>query len=216
MKYVSIDIETTGLNSEKYQILSFGAIVEDTEKKLSFDECPKFYSLILRREIIGEPRAILMNAQIIKYIDDFISNKKDDIIQKDILFLEESDLVFNFYDFLWENGFGYHIELDKISRNINGVRYPVFNSAEPLKFTVAGKNYSTFDKLFLEKIPNWKRLLRPLQRVIDPSVLYVDWKNDNEPPNLNECKKRANIEGEVSHVSLYDAWDVIKLLRKFY
>ncbi len=34
MKYVSIDLETTGLSSEKHQILTFSGILEDTTKLL--------------------------------------------------------------------------------------------------------------------------------------------------------------------------------------
>jgi len=31
MKYISIDVETTGIDREKCQILSIGAVIEDTE-----------------------------------------------------------------------------------------------------------------------------------------------------------------------------------------
>ena len=51
MIYLSIDLETTGLEKDRYQILSFGAILEDTEKKLPYDEIPKFHAAILHNEI---------------------------------------------------------------------------------------------------------------------------------------------------------------------
>jgi hypothetical protein len=54
------------------------------------------------------------------------------------------------------------------------------------------------------------------QRVIDPAILMVDWKNDESLPNLKVCKERADIEGIVTHNALEDAWDVIEVLRKFY
>ena len=58
MIYVSIDIETSGLDHEKHKVLSIGAIIEDTEKKLPYEECPKFNAIVLQNEIIGSPRAI--------------------------------------------------------------------------------------------------------------------------------------------------------------
>ena len=65
MIYLSIDLETTGLEKDRYQILSFGAILEDTEKKLPYDEIPKFHAAILHNEITGSPFAINMNKKII-------------------------------------------------------------------------------------------------------------------------------------------------------
>ena len=61
MVYVSVDIETSGLDHEKHKVLSIGAIIEDTEKKLPYEECPKFNAIVLQNEIVGSPRAITMN-----------------------------------------------------------------------------------------------------------------------------------------------------------
>ena len=43
MKYVSIDIETTGINKDFCDIIEFGAIIEDTENQKSYDQSPKFH-----------------------------------------------------------------------------------------------------------------------------------------------------------------------------
>ena len=82
--------------------------------------------------------------------------------------------------------------------------------------TCAGKNFGTFDKLFLEKLPRWKQVFRIRQRILDPSVLFVDWKNDESLPSLTVCKDRAGLHGLVTHDALEDAWDVVEVLRKFY
>jgi hypothetical protein len=79
---------------------------------------------------------------------------------------------------------------------------------------VAGKNFGTFDKPFLEKLPSWGSHIRIRSRIIDPSVYFVDWKKDDSLPSLNTCKQRAFIDGEVSHNALEDAIDVIKVIRK--
>ena len=64
MVYISVDIETTGLDPERNQILSIGAIIEDTTKKLSFEEIPKFNAIVLHHELTGSPRAITMNKEL--------------------------------------------------------------------------------------------------------------------------------------------------------
>ena len=66
MIYISIDIETTGLEKDRYQILSIGAILEDTSKKLPFEKIPKFHAAILHNEITGSPFALNMNKELIE------------------------------------------------------------------------------------------------------------------------------------------------------
>ena len=65
MKYVSIDIETSGLNYDMNHVLSIGAIIEDTNNKLPYEELPKFNAIVLQNNIQGSPRAITMNKEII-------------------------------------------------------------------------------------------------------------------------------------------------------
>jgi hypothetical protein len=87
---------------------------------------------------------------------------------------------------------------------------------DPISFTAAGKNFATFDKKFLEMLPRWQQFFRVKQRVIDPAVLYVDWKNDKELPNLSKCKERAGLGSHVSHNALEDTWDTLEIIRKKY
>jgi hypothetical protein len=70
--------------------------------------------------------------------------------------------------------------------------------------------------LFLEQLPWWQKLIRVRSRILDPSILFCDWNEDDSLPSLIRCKERANIEGIVTHNALEDAWDVIELLRKHY
>ena len=65
MLYVSLDIETTGLDPERHQILQIGAIIEDTNNPLDFDNTPKFERLIRHKTIVAEPYALNMNAGLI-------------------------------------------------------------------------------------------------------------------------------------------------------
>lgn len=66
MKYVSIDLETTGLNPEIHQILQIGAVVEDTTAALvPVDSLPAFSVRIQYDQLVGEPVALSMNCDLI-------------------------------------------------------------------------------------------------------------------------------------------------------
>ena len=100
---------------------------------------------------------------------------------------------------------------------LTGKHRPMINNlTKPIIINVAGKNFGTFDKLFLEQLPWWQKLIRVRSRILDPSILFCDWNEDDSLPSLIRCKERANIEGIVTHNALEDAWDVIELLRKHY
>jgi hypothetical protein len=218
MIYVSIDIETSGLDHAKHSVLSIGAIIEDTEKKLPFLECPRFNAIVLQHEIVGSPRAITMNKEIISMIGDYLEGgdetKRNFDTHSDYNFYFEDEVVKEFYSFLWRNGFS---TLDSPSVHVNGKLTPVIDGkTKPITLNIAGKNFGTFDKLFLQELPWWQKLIRTRQRVLDPAILCVDWKNDTSLPSLTKCKEKLGIEGIVTHNALDDAWDVIEILRKFY
>ena len=214
MIYVSIDIETSGLDHEKHKVLSIGAIIEDTEKKLPYEECPKFNAIVLQNEITGSPRALTMNKEIIAMIGEYLEGTNDDRhlmnTHSDYSFYEKEDVVKKFYEFLWVNGYG-----DEVPNQLL-VTSRIDSKSKPITLNVAGKNFGTFDKLFLQELPWWQKLIRTRQRVLDPAILMVDWKNDKSLPNLTTCKERAGVDGIVTHNALEDAWDVIEVLRKFY
>jgi DNA polymerase III epsilon subunit-like protein len=222
MKYISIDIETTGLDPEKNKIISVAAIIEDTENKLPFDECPKFNVAVLQNELIGSARAITINKQLISDIADYqdanIETRKLIDSESEYKFVTEDEVAKNFYWWLDENGLGNGLnENGGHSTIVDGKIKPVINgSTRPITINVAGKNFATFDMLFLKQLPWWQKLIKIRQRVLDPAILVVDWKNDTSLPNLKQCKERTGIEGIVTHNALEDAWDVIEVMRKFY
>jgi oligoribonuclease len=198
MKYLSIDIETTGLDPLNDQLLSFGAIIEDTENPLPFDEIPKFHAAIKRNRIEGDLFAINMNKELIETINQYMNSPDNSrSTNSGIDFYKEDEIVSGFRQWLITNNF---TQLDKEITNL----------------TVAGKNFGTFDKLFIERLPRWKQYFRIRQRIIDPAILFVDWKNDNSLPGLSACKTRAKLNPNVTHNAVEDAWDVIELLRLNY
>jgi hypothetical protein len=88
LKYVSIDLETSGLYPS--QILQFSAIFEDPSKQLSFDEIPKFNRYIKYSQYKGSAFALSLNSWILKILNE---NKNLDIIKID-------DLEDEFYNWI--------------------------------------------------------------------------------------------------------------------
>ena len=68
MEYISIDIETTGLDRENDQVLEIGAIIENTFDPKPFDELPKFHAIILHPRYEGSSYAINMNKRIFQIL----------------------------------------------------------------------------------------------------------------------------------------------------
>lgn len=224
MKYVSIDIETTGLDPEKCEILSIGAVIEDTNNPLPLDQLPSFHVAIKRENISGSLFAINMNRELIETIVNYQStkddNEKSEIIKKSgIRFLHEDEVVIDFYYFLYKNG----LMNDNGSNRIY-THHPIYGEVPSVNqktvpsdhLNVAGKNFGTFDKLFLERLPRWKQLIKMRNRILDPAILFVDWKSDQALPGLTLCKERSNVEGIVTHNALEDAIDVVAVLRTKY
>ena len=224
MKYISIDIETTGLDTINDQILSIGAIIEDTNNPLPFDEIPKFHAAIKRDRIEGGLYAINMNRELLETLNHYMTasdqDERNDIVHMTgMQFLDEDKIVIEFYYWLAMNDM---VDFNSIGSSgyvtvKNGKSVPaISNKTKQLTINVAGKNFATFDKLFIERLPHWKQLFRIRQRIIDPAILYVDWKEDDSLPGLSLCKERAGLNSTVTHNAVEDAWDVIETLRKTY
>lgn len=198
MKYVSLDIETTGLNPENCQILQIGAIIEDTNSVLPYEELPKFNCLVEHEFYSGQPTALAMNSWIFEIFSKMERLTKDERLtyRKEHNILPVGLVARSFQMWLIDNGL--------IPEYIN----------EPVKINVAGKNFGTFDLRFLKKLPNWGNSVSVRQRILDPGGLVINWETDETLPNLNACLTRLELDGEVTHDSLADAWDVIRVIRK--
>lgn len=193
-QYVSIDIETTSLNPETGQIIQFAAIIEDLEKKLPFEECPKFEVILEHPNYKGEAYPLFMHSAIFKKLGDNAKKTKKE--KEDLGIIPAEELGERFLLFLQMNGY-------KLTDTIN----------------VAGKNFGMFDMNFLRNHNCdfgrvFTDIVKVSHRVIDPAILFFDPKVDDRLPNLEECKKRANITNTtIAHTALEDAWDVIQVVR---
>ena len=196
MKYVSIDIETTGLNPEEDQVLEIGAIIEDTSNPTTYEDAHKFNVIVEHDSYKGSAYAINMNSRIFDILAKMPSDKnKAKQYKADNCIVKEKDVAYHFHKWLIKCG---------------------MTDNESFPLNLAGKNLGTFDLHFLKKLPGWKRMIQSRQRIIDPAILFVDWNNDTVLPNLSKCKQRACLSEHVTHHALDDAWDVIELLRTKY
>ena len=196
MKYISIDLETTGLDAESNQILEFGAVLEDTNNILPLEDLPQFHCYLKHPggNITGNIFALNLNAGIIANL----KNEKD--LKDEYQYLKPDELADAFLAWLKIQG----LEIKE--------SYGKFHTT----ITVAGKNFAGFDRKFLNKIPDFSKKIRMRARTLDPAILFLDWKEDDAPPSLDECNARIGHSVPVQHTAVEDSIDVIRLLRKSY
>lgn len=181
MKYVSIDLETTGLNPDTCDVVEFSAVIENTENPLPLKELPVYHRYIKKDFYKGQPYALSMHGQIFRKIE---SDKEN------IFCCLDYELIPGFIDWLYTNN---------LTNKIN----------------VAGKNFFSFDNLFLRNLPHYEDL-KFYHRVLDPAILFFNIETDTNLPDLKTCLDRAGIDETVNHTATEDAIQVIKLIRKYY
>ena len=91
--YVSIDIETTGLNPENCQVLEIGAVIDDAVTPI--EDCPTFHCYVDHGLILGEPYAVSMHPTILRRIATH---------EEGYTYLQPWEVATRFRDFLKENG----------------------------------------------------------------------------------------------------------------
>lgn len=203
MQYVSIDIETTGLDENENQIIEFGAIIEDSKNPKSYEDSKKYRRIILARDrnYVFSAMAAHINADLIKTIS-LIENggnipfQNNENLTETAFFVDQ--LIPDFKIWLLANGF---------KENSRGV----------VEVVAAGKNFASFDRRFIQAIPEFETYgIRFHHRSLDPTGWYINWNEDTVPPGTDQCKIRAGLTKGTKHEALADAWDVIVLLRNQY
>lgn len=124
--YVSVDIETTGIDHDYCQVIEIGAVIDNWVTPL--DQLPRFHCYVVHDRIVGEPFALAMNAEILRRIAN--RNKKEN---EAYTFLTPEYVAPLFQEWLDWNGYG-----------------------RGQAFTPAGKNFSGFDRQFLKKLPDFE------------------------------------------------------------
>lgn len=121
-KFVSIDIETTGLNEETCQVIEIGAVIDDWLNPM--EQQPEFHCYVQHDIYKGEPYALSMHSELFRKINDASSSE----------LLNEWEALAGLNDWMFDNGiFGGEDE-------------------DHRKAVVAGKNFSAFDARFIRKM----------------------------------------------------------------
>lgn len=89
MSYVSIDIETTGLNPDNCQIIQFGAVIDNGKP---FDELPRFKRNIRHRNYTGEAYALGMHSDLLKCLASGGGELESDVVDDFLKFLQDNNV----------------------------------------------------------------------------------------------------------------------------
>ena len=188
MRYLSIDIETTGLNHQTCQLLQVAGIVEDTKTLLPREKCPQFNIFVEHPNVQGEHFAVWMNGWIFEKIITQNFNECEKLLQP-------HEVISYIYKFCKDHG---------LMKNKSGLVVP------------AGKNFTGFDNLFLKNLAPRGFDWFFHHRSLDPATSFTNFQEDEVAPSLDECLSRIGVEKSITHRADDDAWDVIQVLRHKY
>jgi oligoribonuclease (3'-5' exoribonuclease) len=186
MRYVCGDLETTGLDRDKCQIIEMAFVIRDTNNMDEpLESSPAFHCYVKQDWYGGEPFALALNARILEQL-----GRHQDGKSVDAPVYNESEAIIAFKEFLKENGY-------KESKNSKRVH-----------FVACGKNFANFDYQFLRRMDGWDKNFNVSSRMLDPAMLWMEPK-DNRVPGLKTCLERHGIKKEISHHALEDVFDTI-------
>lgn len=194
MKFVAIDIETTGLDPKLDQILQFGAVIADTEKGI----LDRFQCNFVYERIRGNPYAISnmsVNHELIMAMDGILKtdmselSKHNDMNPRNII-LDTTRL--DTYQSQFEGWYNRFLTENDI------IKTPSY----------AGKNIAMFDLPFI-----WGAgiKLKARHRLLDPAILYYQ-EGDETLPDHQTLLQRVGVEKKVAHSAVEDAEDIANLI----
>jgi hypothetical protein len=153
MKYVSIDLETTGLDAEQCQIIEFGAVYDDLSKP--FNVARRVFHRFVRHPVYtGEPYALAMNQKILYTL---AAGKDPDIC-------DVKNLADVFHSWLY--GFGMELPIVVAGKNFAGFdkpflrHVPFFNALNRLHHRCLDPGSMYFDPTRDEVVPSTQECLR--------------------------------------------------------
>lgn len=138
MKYISIDIKTTGANPETCQIIEFSAVLDDLSKKWNIKDMPKVCFCIYHNSIHGELDYLISNKNILEKIKNTKSKDRITIEMLPKLFI----------DWAYANGFSFN---EKITLAGNGLGSDAFLFLRKIK----SWNFELFNKKILDPSVFW-------------------------------------------------------------
>jgi oligoribonuclease len=194
VKFLSIDIETTGLNPLQHSMTEFAAVFTDLRSETI---SKAFYRHINPENFVWSQYCLGLHGQWLSSMLEARKQNKWEVNGVGIV-RDTAELINEFCQWLWTE-----------------CNWPVPVNGKWKSIVPAGKNFNSFDRRFLEAA-NFPPMFK--HRALDPAMLYT-FVQDEEPPSLELCKKRAMDRGcvfknpGVAHNALEDADDVALLLQ---
>lgn len=192
MNYLSIDIETTGLDRDGDQILEFCAIADDWVTPV--DNLPIFERIIKQDRVHGNPFALSMHADLLREISKSkvgwnVSGRRNFGCCK------ADELLYQLAQWVREDTRG-HFSMD---------------------LKVAGHNAGGFDVPFVKRLPGYGEVIEFHHRVLDVGSLYFE-PTDHELPATQKCLTRAGFGkgNAMLHRAYPDALNAVRLIRAHY
>jgi oligoribonuclease (3'-5' exoribonuclease) len=188
-RFVAIDLETTGLDAEKCQIIEIGAVIDDWLTPLELK--PTFHCYVKRAMYTVQPHAAGMHETIWKRIATE---------EEGYLYLYPGDAAKALGNWMEQNG-AYVIDPE--------------NPEREARATVVGKNFASFDDRFLRRLPRFDEHVKYHHRILDPGSLFWNPLIDVKLPGQSECLRRAGLPDTVTHNALGDAQQVVHLVHAY-
>lgn len=222
MKYVALDIETTGLLVDYHQIVEVGLVLDDLQSlsKFAAEQLPSLRILVAPED--GDLPMNVTCAKMHRKLWEELEGVQQDVLDEEGWYDESKwdpeapNVVFEALNaqgpihtrIVARPGLvqtAMYDWLAKMSQNYK---------PEDNQIVVAGKNVASFDVPFMRALPGWDPdYLDFHRRTIDPGVFFMD-KADRVPPSLSMCLARANLPTGIGlHEALHDAQDVVRLVR---
>ncbi len=224
MKYISLDIETTGLSLEN-DIIEVGLVLDDLHNPKPLKELPRIRVLFRHDRLTGQPYALGMHADsgLLKELQKTRTGTEENQVVRDdnsVLRIAPGQFLIqgpsdrrNLIDY---DGDTYSQDIynkgwDLIKKWLEEVCK--VNTNLPIR--IAGKNVLGFDCRHLQARGFTQKI--PIDfRVLDVGTLFLPEHIQNNGrwlPSLVQCLKYSGIQKEIAHTAVEDALDVIECIR---
>lgn len=196
MRFLSVDIETTGLDPHKHGIIQFAAVYADSKSVIT----PAMYHAWIK------PDGMVWDFYCLNLHERWLTNILYRIRFDDLGWSSKQQPRIHDSFATMMDDFGEWLCTKQIWRKGES------------KIPALGKNFGSFDNLFLQS--NGLTWLFP-HRSLDATPYYT-YHDDERPPDLKLCKQRAINRGcvfdsaDVAHTALEDALDVMTLYQFYH
>lgn len=214
MKYLSIDIETSGLNPDTADILEIGGVLDDLSNPQPLEELPYLRIVVVKDRYVTDAFCAGLHHDLWREIQAVDKTRVKEEGRYYGVWHKESKEIVEFEDIqkkciaIAPEPLTLYSSPEFVTDCI--VDFLAENNVEE-KITAAGKNFGSFDLQFLKKLEGAENL--PFKhRTFDPGSLYFQL-GDTEIPRLDKCLERAGLVPTKYHSALGDALDVVKLIR---